>query len=391
MKQTKLVLFFIISMLLFTGFLYGGGSQEKKAGGEDAESVDYVGIAAVMIRDGNYERAAKALEKVDTSNEALDIKRFYTLSGLLALRQGDNKSAVDAFQRAKDEGQDDPVLNVYLAQAYYGKKQYEDAIEAIEKVSNLTQYPALYGLQADSYWKIDKKAEGYEILNLAIELFPSQTQFLRQEVFYLIELGLTQAAGDRSELYLERLDDEPAAYVTVGEALRRGGNPQQSIVTLEMGLLQHPNNRNIRLALAQAYLDAEKPRTAGSMVERAAAQDQELYFEAAEIFRRAHYFDRALFLNSLVVEESKKAVQRFHVLLSMERYESAVALESRLRRTGNLEDDANRYAMAFGFFKTRQFDRAVEYLNKIESSEYFRRATQLRQAVETVRESEDFS
>jgi tetratricopeptide (TPR) repeat protein len=263
------------------------------------------------------------------------------------------------------------VLNVYLAQAYYGDRRYDEAIDAIDAVPSLVQYPALYGILAESYWQLGDHGEAYDTLSRAIELFPGETQFLRQQIFYLIDLDLTREAIERSLVYLERLDDDPDAYVTVGEALRRGGEARLAVETLEMGALRNPSDQRIRLALAQAYLDVGMVRTAGAIVERAAAYDPALYVEAAEIFRRAGDYPRALYLNSLVLDEARKALQRFHLLLATERYESAVALETRLLRTANLEDDANRYAMAFALYQTRQFGRAIGYLNQIDGSDFF--------------------
>jgi hypothetical protein len=72
----------------------------------------------------------------------------------------------------------------------------------------------------------------------------------------------------------------------------------------------------------------------------------------------------------------------------MNRYEEALALEGRLDRLGVLDGDETRYAIAYAFFQTRQLDRSVEYLNRIASSEFFSRATQLRRAIETVRTSD---
>lgn len=382
-----LILFLLVVLVSESLWASGGGESSGVPGGEGAE-IDYIGIAAVMIRDGNYDRAESALGEVDPREEGIDLQRYHTLSGLLALRRGHNAEAIEAFTAATAAGQDDPSINVYLAQAYSAEGRYEESIAAIDRVPNLVQYPALYSLLAEGYWHTDRRDRAYETLERAIELYPSQAQFLRQQIFYLIELNLTQAALEKSLMYLERLEDDSAAYVTVGEALRRGGNPAVAVQTLEMGRLLHPRDRRIHLALAQAYLDLDRPRSAGAMVERAAAWDPELYFEAAEIYRQAGEFERALFLNSLVMDEEHKAIQRFHVLLSMERYESAVALEPRLSRTGGLDDDGNRYAIAFALFQIRQFDRAITYLNRIESADYFRRATQLRQAIETIRDAE---
>lgn len=349
--------------------------------------IDYIGIAAVMIRDGNYDRAAAALEEVDPNDEDIDLQRYYTLKGLIALRANQHQEAIDNFLGAIEEGQADPVINVYLAQAYYAAGEYEKTLETLDRISNLAQYSALYGLQAESYWQLGQKAQAYATLDRATELFPEQTRFLQQQIYYLIELNLTQAAAEKSLDYIERMENDPDSFVTVGEALRRGGNPGEAVHILEMGRLLYPDHNKILLALAQAYLDDGQPGNAGFMVQRAASYNPELYFEAAEIYRRAGAYNQALYLNSLVLDETKKALQRFNILLSMERYESAVSLEARLRRNGSLTEDGILYAMAFGLFKTRRLDDAVIYLNRIESPDFFRRATQLRSAIETVRES----
>jgi tetratricopeptide (TPR) repeat protein len=172
----------------------------------------------------------------------------------------------------------------------------------------------------------------------------------------------------------------------MGEALRRGGQLDAAVQVLELGRIRFPQDEQIKLALAQTYLDREMPRTAGSIIEEAAAYNLSLYHEAAEIYRRAGDLAKALFLNSQVVDSTKKTRQRFNLLLALERYEEAVALEPRLVGSGATQDDAVRYALAYAFFQNRALDRAVAYLSEISSSEYFQRATQLRRAIETVRE-----
>ena len=104
-----------------------GGRQEEAAGSGNGASVDYVGIAAVMIRDGNYERAESALSRVDPENPDVDLPRYHTLQGLLSLRTGEDERAVDAFQRAVAAGQRDSSLYAYLAQAHYRAGDHQSA------------------------------------------------------------------------------------------------------------------------------------------------------------------------------------------------------------------------------------------------------------------------
>jgi tetratricopeptide (TPR) repeat protein len=188
--------------------------------------------------------------------------------------------------------------------------------------------------------------------------------------------------------YLEEAEQEPDVYVAIGEALRRGGQLDAAVQVLEIGRVRFPRDEQVKLALAQAYLSKEMPRTAGAIIEEAAAFNLSLYHEAAEIYRRAGDLTKALFLNSQVVDSAKKTRQRFNLLLALERYEEAVALEPRLASSGAAEEDSVRYALAYAYFQNRNLTRAVEYLSGISSSEYFQRSTRLRRAIETVRDQE---
>lgn len=378
----------LIALLFVATNLFAGGSAEDADDGVGSQ-IDYLGVAGVMIRDGNFDRARAALDEVDPTDEGVDTERYFTLRGLVELREGNYREATDSLELAQSAGADDPILNVYLAQAYYATEQYEEAIAAIDEVPNLNQFADLYAILAESYWRLGEQVEAYRLLSRAIELFPDRTQFLRQRIFYLIELNLTQEAAEQGLVYVNSLEDDPEAFVTVGEALRRGGNAALAIETLELGRLRFPASERIYLSLAQAYLDAEQPRNAGEMIQRAAANNFRLYFEAAEIFRRTGEYERSLFLNSQVVDEQRKALQRFNILMSMERYEEAITLERRLEDTGAFEDENIEYAMAFALFQTRQLDEAAEYINRIDGAELFRQATQLRRAIETVRRQQE--
>lgn len=363
---------------------FAGGAQEENVGGEEAD-IDYLGIAAVMIRDGNFNRAANALDQADPTEEGTDGARYYTLRGLLNLRQGNYGEAIADFERAQEEGQEDQTLKIYLAQALYYEGFYERAVDTVDTITGINRYPDLISLRAEALWQLDRTEEAYEEISGLIDLFPSRNEYLRQRISYLIEMGLTQEAAEQSRRFVNNAEGDPDAYVTIGEALRRGGQIDSAKQVLEMGSLEFPANERIRLALAQAYLDDEQLLSAGHLVEQAAATNFELYHEAAEIYRRAGKLRRALYLNSQVPDEQKKTRQRFNLLLALERYEQAVALEPRLQRIGALEEDSVRYAVAYAQFQIGRYDAAAGHINRISSSEYFGRATQLRQAIETVR------
>ncbi len=374
----------ILIVLITCTHLAAGGRQEQGAPVVE-DDVDYVGIAALMIRDGNYTRAADAIAQVNPDDPDIDLARYHTITGLLALRTNDAGTAITEFSAAIADGQDDPAIYVYLAQAYFVAEEYREVLDSVEQVPNLTRYPGLYGLRAAAHWNLNEWSEALAVLERAAIIFPDQVDFTRQRISYLLDLNLTQAASELSISYLRDGPQEADTYIVIGEALRRGNQTDTAIQVLEMARLRFPESEPVRLLLANAYLANGLTRTAAHLIEEAAASNSALYYEAAELYRRSGDVDKALYLNSLVTDASRKTRQRFNLLLMSSRYEEAVALEPRLLRDGATEDDTVRYSLAYGYFQNGQLDRAVEYLQGIASPEVFRQAVELRQIIERSR------
>lgn len=371
-----------------SGSSAASGSRSSIAGSGENTDIDHVGIAALMVRDGNYDRAEKALSNVDPEDEGIDKARYFTIKGLIELRKSQFDKAITSFNRAIDHGQNDPVIHVYLAQAYFGAAYYVKAIESIDKVQNLNQFPELISMKAQAHWQVGETGEAFGVVERAIGIYPSRKEFLRQKILFLIELNLNREAAEQSLVYLQKAGEDPDAYITIGEALRRGGEHEQAIQTLEMGNIRFPDEQKMQLALAHTYAQSGHPLIAAKLVEETAAYEPKYYYEAAELYRRAGQLSRALYNNSLLTNQETKTEQRFNLLLALERYEEALALEARMKRLGLLEKDSIRYAMAYVHFKAQHFDQANAYINAISSAEYFREATQLRKAIELMRKRE---
>jgi tetratricopeptide (TPR) repeat protein len=370
----------------------GGRSQRSGTstyGGSINQEIDYLGVAAVMIRDGNYERAEAALAKVDPDTEGIDAARFYTLRGLLLLRRGLYSDSLADFDQAIQSGQDNAVIYAYLAQTKYALGDYAGTIDALETLRTINQYPELLEVKAMSLWHLGEIQGAFETLDRAMEIYPERHGYLRQKILLLIELDLYQEAAEQSEHYLTTVGDDPAAYITIGEALRRGGEFDRAIHILEMAKLKYPENRQVLLALTNAYAYGGRHLTAARLVESAAISDPRFYYEAAELYRRAGILSRATYMNSLVSDQEKKTAQRFQLCLERQKFEEALALEPRMIRLGLVSDDAMKYAMAYVHFYAQHFERAEAYLNQITGSEYFREAVQLRKAIEVAKDRED--
>lgn len=348
-----------------------------------AQAADFIELAAVMLKDGHHDRALLALQSVDLGNKKTDLSRFYTLQGLAYLGLNDLEAAKDSLQQAVRNGQKDPSIFIYLAQAYFGLKQYKNTVDAIAKAGALVNKDALLiSLKAESYWHLQQPEAAISALNDGQRAFPSDFRFLKRKVFYLVELGLYQEAVRLGREYLKRSKATAADYAAFGNALRLSREYQEAVNILEIARLQYPGDEMIAKLLAHTYLDQGQLNSAAFILEQASLLNPALQAEAAELYRRAGRLHKALTINESIIDQKVKLKQRLSILLALKQFERAANMESSLYRTGLLEDQSVRYALAYALFSTRRFAEVGKHLDHLKDAELFRKATELRRLME---------
>lgn len=363
-------------------------SQAQSEQKEKADKVDYLSLAALLIRDGHYARADAALRKVDTADEATDLSRYYTLLGLAKLYLEQYEEARKAFKNAQDNGQEDPILYVYLAQAHYNLGDYRAALEALDGAGQAAlNRPELYLMRSQAHWKLGERFAAWDALEAGQQRFPGHSPFLRRKTFLLIQLEFYQAAAQHGLRYVREADAELEDYIAIGSALRRSGQVDQALRFLEAAVVAFPASRDAALELAHTYLDDGRVHVAADLFEKASLRDGDLVFEAAEVNRRARQYSRALFLNAQVLPQDKKIKQRLGVLLELHRYGQVAAMEDDLFRVGLMEDDDIRYALAYAQFRLGDFEQSERHLKRLKGGEAFRKATAVREAMNDCREA----
>ncbi|PSJ16986.1 tetratricopeptide repeat protein [Nitrosomonas supralitoralis] len=354
------------------------GATDKKS-----QPTDFIELAAIMLKDGHHDRALLALQSVDLGNKKTDLARFYTLQGLSYLGLSDLEAAKDSLQQAVKNGQKDPSIFIYLAQAYFGIKDYKNTIEAIEKAGSLVNKDAvLISMKAESYWHLQLATAAINTLNEGQRIFPSDYRFLKRKVFYFVELGLYQEAIRLGREYFKQSEATAADYVAFGNALRLSREYKEAINILEVARLQYPHEEMVAKLLAHTYLDQGHLNSAAFILEQAALSNSTLQAEAAEIYRRAGRFHKALTLNESISDQKVKLKQRLSILLALNQFERAANMESSLYRTGLLEDQDVRYALAYALFSSRRFSEVNKHLDHLKNAELFRKATELRRLME---------
>jgi len=356
---------------------------------EFEEPVEFLSLAAVLIGDGNYQRARNVLARVDTNDEALDLARYHTLSGLVALNLEELPLAASHFEDAIDAGQAQNVVWLYLAQAWFGQQLYAKTLEALDNAGpDAARVPSVFVMRAQAHWELEQYKAAWQVLGEGRRLFPDRAgDFARRQVFMLVDQGLYQEAAEQGLQFIESGLSSEQDAVAIGNALRETGQYRQAAVILEKARLSAPDNVMLGKVLSRVYLDQGKPLAAADVMRTTAVHDPELASDAAELYKRAGWLIQALSLNASVIDQSKKLKQRLSILLELNRFEQAAGMEQDLARVGLLDDEDIRYAVAYAMFKSGDFEGTERHLQQLSRSDLFRRATELRRAMDQCAES----
>jgi len=341
-------------------------------------------LAALLIGDGNYERARQVLAAVDVDDPEVDLIRYHTLSGLVSLNLNELALAVRAFRAAIDAGQDEPVVWLYLAQAYFGQEQWVETLYALDRAGpEATRLPSVFLIRSQAHWQLEEYQQAWSVLSEGREIFPDRAgDFARRQVFLLVEQGLYQEAADQGRRFLAGQNARPDDALAIGNALRQSGQYLEAARILEQARLAHPDKVDLSRLLAHTYLSSDRVLGAAEVLRQAAIYDPRLLGEAAELYRRAGHLMEALTLNAAIIDQNQKLKQRLAILVELQRFEQAAAMEPDLMRTGLLEDEDIRYALAYAYFKSGEFDDAESQLSRLERPDLFRKATELRRVME---------
>lgn len=368
--------------VLLAGWLLGLAALTP-ALAKDGDGPDFLELAAVLAADGAYDKAEIELAKVDASDPELDAIKYHTLSGMIALNSSRAADAVSAFERAISAGQSEPAIYLYLAQAQFGLERYADVLATLERAgSQFDNLPAVFLMRAQAHWLLQQREQAFALLAEGARRFPDNSTFLRREVFFLMELGLYQEAAARGQRYLEATEAGEEDYVAIGNALKRAREYDRALAFLESARLQFPDSENVVKVLAATWLERGDPLAAAELMARAAIANPNLKPEAAELFRRAKQYARALALNAEVLDQPLKLKQRLGILIELGRYAEVQGMEMALERTRVLDEEEVRYALAYAHFKEGDFAAAERHLTRISKPELFRKATELRQSMQ---------
>lgn len=348
------------------------------------EEVDYLELATTLLQNKNYDRASIILQKVNTEDEDLDRPRFHFLRGVVRLNLGEYPGAAEDFERALQREDPRPIIWVYLGQAYFQAEKYEKSLEAFAQAKEeAREIPSTFAMRAQAHWRLEHYEEAWSTLNGGLALHPDYDELLRRKIFFAVKRNLFRTAAFLGRAYIRQAEVGVRDYLAIADALYQSESPDEALRFLELAHLRFPDEAAPILQLARVYRDEEKELAAASLVERAAlrSSSDELLVQAGELYRKAGMPLHAMALNARVGKSELRLRQRLSLLVDLKAYELVAAMERDLERVGLLDDDDIRYALAYSFFESRDFDRARKLLAGIEDAETFRKAVELRKAM----------
>lgn len=365
--QKILVLILVIALNSF--------AADKKS----KDEIDHLALATLLLKDGFTSRAKEELKQVNLKKETLDLARFYTIDGLVNTKLSNYEKANKSFKKALRYKGVDRALYLYIAQNAYKLQDYKGSLDALSKVRDLADSkPSVIALEAECNWRLKNKNEALITLAKGIKLFPSEWIFYKQRFNYLVSLRLYQAALKDARVYLKNAKANEKTVLAFISVLRESGNTDKAIELAEMANLQYISSAKVTVLLAHLYMDKEMLVTAAELFDEASIEDRAYTKEAAEMMRRAHQFIIALYKNSQMLDMKEKLKQRVAIYIEFGAYERIIVSEKALRRSGLIEDETIRYALAYSYYMVHSFEKSENQLKQLTRPDLFAKATELR-------------
>lgn len=391
---SALLLVGVVSLGAPTLLAQQGARAKQRATNKNApddDEVDHVNLAAMLVSDGYYDRAAAVLSKLSAEDVPPErLGRYHLLMGLIQLDSRAYEAAIDSLSAAIEHGQHQDVIFVYLAQCYDGLGDHKMTVHSIDAAGDAGKAsPGLLLIKANALLKLGEKVLAWGALADGVRAFPEEPEFLRQQTFLLVDLGLYRAAGELGARYLAQIEPTPDDYRAIATTFSESQQHERALEILERGALEFPDDVELRAALARAYTAKGMLMTGGDLLQFASERDAELVGHSSELFRRAGSLSRAMYMNSMMTDQTEKFRQRASILLDQERFSEVVGMSKRLERVGLLEDQNILYALAYAHFKTGEYDGAEVYIKLISDPKLFEHATQLRQVISRCEQDPD--
>jgi len=392
----------------------------------DLPEVDHLALASMMVYDGKFDKANAELAEAKQYDKNLDMSKYYTIKGVIAMRQEKHAQAIGYLKEAVEAtktkiyvapaplkenrehlfsiaSQPKPAAKVttvpfdgeklrkeqlqklysYLSQESYKVKNYAATIKYLDLQGPAGRDQAQeYMLRADCYWKMNDKDSAVAMLSSGAKVFPQDQSLLKQKFYYFTQLGLYQEAIISAKAYMKRATPNAKEYMALAQMLLAGGQREEAVKVLEETKMLFPTNAKVNMLLGHLYMKKGMQFTTANLFEQGSYFEHKYTKEAAELHRRVGLIPHALYLNSQVSDKQEKLKQKIAIYVDRGEYEKVIGLIDALKRYKMLEEDSIRYAVAYAYYMAKDYEEAEVQLKKITDNELFSKATIIRKNIE---------
>jgi len=416
----------IISISVLLIALMVGSAHAQDAG--DAKEIDHLALANLMVYDGRLDKAETELSKVDKTSGTFDAAKYYTIRGVLAAKKENHEKAIEnylmaldatkaktfeaprveekkkyLFSLGKGEAEDEPALefdaqkvkkekleklHMQLSQAYYQLADYAHTVKHLDLAGDRgKERAALFAIRAECYWKTEKKDDAIRALNRGLDLFAEDAMLLKQKYHYFAELGLYQAAIENAKKYMTVIDADANAYILLAQLLIESDQSDEAAKILELARGKFPQKAKIKMLLGHIYMEKDMNFIAARLFKEAAYTDKKYLKDAVEIHRRVKDFSHAIYLNTQMTDKVEKLKQKVAIYLNRGEFEKVIGLKDGLERYNLLDDDNLRYALAYSYYRAKDYPKAEMHVQKIQDNDLFAKGTVILKNIEKCREN----
>lgn len=392
----------------------------------DVPEVDHLALASMMVYDGKFSKANDELDEAKKYDKDLDMSKYYTIKGVIAMRQEKHEQAIMYLKKAvvatkakvykapasekvkrkhlfsigsEPEKVVEPKIAAFdaekirkeqlqrlysnLSQESYKVKNYLATIKYLDLQGPAGRDQAAeYMLRADCYWKSGNKDASVSILTKGAQVFPQDQSLLKQKFYYFTELGLYQEAIESAKAYMKRAKPNAKEYMALAQMLLAGGQRDEALKVLEETKMIFPRDAKVNMLLGHLYMKRGMEYTTANLFEQGSYYEHKYVKEAAELHRRVGLIPHALYLNSQISDKTEKLKQKIAIYVDRQEYEKVIGLIDALKRYKMLDDDTIRYAVAYAYYMAKDYEEAEVQLKKITDNELFSKATIIRKNIE---------
>lgn len=370
----------LLKYLTFTSLLLFFAMMAKA----QEEELDVLELASLLIKNQNYSRAASVLASVEDPDD-FQTDRYYTLLGVLNLRQGRIEQSIKNLQLAEKSGvesKDQTEFQETFARALLLGKRYQQAESVLtKKKSLLEKRPLYFQLLSKLNFETVRSEQGWTVLHSGLSKFPSHMPLMKQKWFYLFDNGLLKASKD----YLfQVIDKHPMPALDLAKMAyqyRLKKDLQTASVIAELAMMKDPNHEEIAKEAARIHVERGNLLAAAGIFERLAVQNPKYYPEASELWRKAGFIKTAERMAYMIRDEDKALTQKITLALEGGDFNRIAGLGKQVLRSELKTNEDILYTMAYSHFMLGDFKRVELFLKNITRPDLFKKALTLRETM----------